>query len=203
MLSTKDVKTGSNSPPSKRDKILNLSEYHKELFDKEEVTHPKFIPRMCYKHNGELIIGFYIKEIFGQTDIYTEFCSRDFMPEDPKRTLWKWKYNPNFEKEYELSEPHPATGDVRYLIPASELINVTLLHNPEPVAEVTEVKVNMDEVPKEQIKMNFELPDNESDSAYSTMSLRDYAAIQWKSPVSLKPWLNQLIIKEKEKDKDE
>jgi hypothetical protein len=199
MLKTKDVSMGSNSPPSKRDKILNLQEYHKELFEKEEITHPKFIPRMCYKHDGELIIGFFIKEIFGQTDIYTEFCSRDYMPEDPKRTLWKWKYNPHFHEDYALSEPHPATGDRRYLIPASELINVTLLHNPEPVEIISTVVTN-DPVPEKQTQMTFELPDNESDSAYSTMSIRDYAAIQWKSPVSLKPWLNELIKQQKIKD---
>ena len=56
-------------------KIHNLQEHHKELFGKEEALVPKFIPRMCYKHDGVPVIGFYIKEVFGQTDIYTEFCS--------------------------------------------------------------------------------------------------------------------------------
>ena len=29
------------------------------------------------------MIGFYAKEIFGGYDIYTEFASRDYEPEDP------------------------------------------------------------------------------------------------------------------------
>ena len=41
---------------SKREKVISLMEKHKPLFEKEGVTNPKFIPRMAYKHNGELII---------------------------------------------------------------------------------------------------------------------------------------------------
>ena len=106
-----------NKAPTKREKVLLLMEKHKPLFEKEGVTNPKFIPRMAYKHNGELIIGFYPKEMYGEQDIYTEFCSRDYEPEDPERKLYKWVFNPHYETEYEASEPHPTTGDVRYLIP--------------------------------------------------------------------------------------
>jgi hypothetical protein len=166
--------------PTKREKVLLLMEKHKPLFEKEGVTNPKFIPRMAYKHNGELIIGFYPKEMYGEQDIYTEFCSREYEPEDPERILYKWKYNPHYEEEYEASDPHPTTGDVRYLIPVDELINVAEEHKEES---------------KDQPQLFEEFDKKSSDVPYDAMTLRDYAAIQWQKPVSHKKWLNELITK--------
>ena len=172
-------KDKDKNAPTKREKIQSLMEKHKPLFEKEGVSNPKFIPRMAYKYEGELIVGFYPKEIYGEQDIYTEFCSRDYEPEDPERTLWKWIYNPNYETEYEASEPHPTTGDVRYFVPVDELIKVADLH--------------IDNV---QTKLEFEeLSSDKSDMPYDAMTIRDYAAIQWKKPVSYKKWLNELITK--------
>ena len=107
-ISTKKDK--DNTSPTKREKVQALMEKHKPLFEKEGVSNPKFIPRMAYKHEGELIVGFYPKEIYGEQNIYTEFCSRDYEPEDSQRRLWKWIYNPDFETEYKASEPHPTYG---------------------------------------------------------------------------------------------
>jgi hypothetical protein len=182
-LSTKNLNPGGSKPNSKREKIQALAVKHKQLFEKEGVQNPKFIPRMCYKHKGEMIIGFYAKEIYGGADIYTEFCSRDYEPEDAKRTLWKWEYNPEYATEYEQSEPHPATGDRRFLIPVDELINVNEIHEEKKASE------------EDEEDLFIETPTSGEDVPYDSMTLRDYAAIQWKEPVSLKPWLNDLIRK--------
>ena len=179
-LSTKNLSSTGGGKPTKRDKIKALALHHKELFKKENVSNPKFIPRMSYKHKGEQIIGFYAKEIYGESDIYTEFCSRDYSPEDPKRTLWKWVYNPEYKTEYAQSEPHPATGDRRFLIPVDELISVNELHEVKPKEE-------------DEGEIFIETPSSGDDVPYDSMTLRDYAAIEWKKPVSLKPWLNELI----------
>lgn len=166
---------------TKREKILALMNDHKPLFEKEGIQNPKFIPRLCYKHKGELIIGFYNMEITGGNDIYIEFCDRNFIPEDTKRTLYKWVFNPEYSSEYEKSDPHPATKDRRYLIPVNELINVTQLYNAPKVV---------------QEKLEFEDLNTEIlDVPYDAMTLRDYAAIQWKKPVSYKKWLNELVTK--------
>lgn len=179
-LSTKDLSGSGNKPLTKRDKIKALALHHKPLFEKEGVSNPKFIPRMCYAHKGEKIVGFYAKEIYGEADIYTEFCSRDYDPEDPERTLWKWIYNPEYKTEYVQSDPHPATGDRRFLIPIDELISITALHKSMPKEEEDE-------------KIFIESPSAGEDVPYDAMTLRDYAAIEWQKPVSLKPWLNDLI----------
>lgn len=188
-LSTKKLNpvSDNNSGKSKREKVQDLLKHHSELLKFEDVTNPKFIPRLCYKHKGELIIGFYKREIEGGVDIYIEFCDRNYMPEDPKRTLYKWYYNPEYHDEYELSEPHQSTGDQRYLIPIDELVNLN---------ELYEEKIKKEEKPKIQTELFKDLPDPGSDVPYESMTLRDYAAIQWKKPVSLKKWLNEIIKKE-------
>tara|TARA_R110002153_G_scaffold45847_1_gene129183 strand:- start:2538 stop:3086 length:549 start_codon:yes stop_codon:yes gene_type:complete len=177
-ISTKKDK--DNTSPTKREKVQSLMEKHKPLFEKEGVFNPKFIPRMAYKHEGELIVGFYPKEIYGDQNIYTEFCSRDYEPEDSQRRLWKWIYNPDFETEYKTSEPHPTTGDVRYFVPVDELIDVATQHKDNP----------------EQLQLSLkDLDGDVPDMPYDAMSIRDYAAIKWKKPVSSKKWLNELITK--------
>jgi len=206
-LSTKDVGStavAKTTGSTKREKVQNLRKQHNSLFIKENVINPKFIPRMCYKHEGELIVGFYEREILGGKDIYTEFCDRDFNPEDPKRTLWKWQFNSEYKTEYKLSDPHPGTKDCRYLIPIDELINVKEVHYPtqqvvtveekvpEAVTPAPVVKEVVKETPAEAL---LDAPSAGEDVPYADMTLRDYAAIKWQKPVSLRGWLNDLIIK--------
>lgn len=180
MISTKDL--GGGNKPTKREKILELQKHHEELFKKERIANPKFIPRMAYKHEGELIIGFYPSEAKGGVDIYTEFCSRDYDPEDEERRLWKWIYNPNFAEEYVQSEAHPTTGDRRFLVPIDELVNIT--EHYEMLASQSAFK---------KIEEFDEIPDQNSDLPLEGMTIRDFASVIWKEPVSHKMWLNKLI----------
>ncbi len=178
MISTKDL-DGGNKKLSKREKILKLKEHHEKLFKKENVNNPKFIPRMAYQNEGELIVGFYPSEARGEVDIYTEFCSRDYDPEDPDRTLYKWIYNPNYAEEYRHSDPHPTTGDKRFLVPVDELVNVTELHKDGDIMS--------------KIETFDSIPDQNSDLPIDALTIRDFAAIMWQKPVSHKAWLNELI----------
>ena len=201
-ISTKNINGQDKPVPggTKREKVLNLVKHHEEMFIKDAARNPKFIPRLAYHHKDALVIGFYLKEIYGGKDIYVEFCDRNYIPEDSARTLWKWKYNANYAKDYELSAPHPSTGDRRYLIPVADLVNVNELHKTIPVVKpvvkpvVEEVKV---EIKEDESKLTLDLDSGAgTDIPYSAMSLRDYAAIQWKRPVSQKKWLNELITKQ-------
>ena len=110
-LSTKNLGKKDNKALLSRDKIKKLKEKHTPLFEKEGVSNPKFIPRMAYKQNKELIIGFYERDIYGGVDIYTEFVSTD---------------------------PHAATGDRRYLIPVEELICVDEFHKEKEAQAIEE-----------------------------------------------------------------
>jgi hypothetical protein len=111
--------------------------------------------------------------------VYIEFTSKELVPEDPERKLYKWRFNPHFEEEYEKTEPNPQTGHVRYLIPVEELTVVKSQKTEEVV----------------QPEMDLELPDPNLDQPFDQMTIRDLAAILLKKPVSHKQWLNEIITK--------
>ena len=169
----------------KRTKIANLKSNHEALFKAEGVADPKWLPKMAYSEDGEKVISFFPSEIRGGKDIYTEFVSRDYTPEDPDRILYKWDFNPDYGTEYKKSAPHPATGDCRYLIPVEELINVAKLH-------VKKQERKPDNTA--QASMEFDALPDADDLPLSEMTMRDRIAIEWKKPVSRKPWLNKLIV---------
>jgi hypothetical protein len=174
-LDTKD------KPEDKKIKIAHLREKHQPIFDKLSIPDASFIPKFAYLPKTgapEKVIAFFPSEINKGNDVYTEFVSIDYDPEDAERRLWKWKFNPQFDTEYEKSTPHPVTGHSRYLIPVNELIHVTL-----------------DKADGTQEKIEFPLPDPDQDCPMDAMTLRDYAAIKLKAPVSHKPWLNDIIKK--------
>jgi len=183
------LKTTTNVS-SRRNKVAELKEKHLKLFELDGVENKaKFIPKMAYipEPGAERIIAFFPSEIMGGEDIYTEFVSKSNVPEDPERTLWKWPFNPEFDTEYKKSEPHPATGHIRYLIPVDELINVALQHIPQQAelgAKQTELFL-IDPVAELELL---------EDSPINQMTIRDKAAIDWKLPVSRKEWLNKLIL---------
>ena len=199
-IGTKNLSVQENSS-SKREKVQALGLKHKPLFIKENISIPKWNPRIVEEYKGEKVIRFLPQELYGGVDIYTEFCTANFIPIDYNRTLWKWAYNPHYTEEYELSEPHPANGNRFYYVNIEELINVTELHNPKPQEaqvidnppptppEVKEIKV----IENDDVFQPLDLGD--SDIPYAAMTLRDYAAIKWKEPCSRREWLNELINK--------
>jgi hypothetical protein len=188
-LSTKKV-------GERRSKVAELREKHDKLFELEGLgANAKFVPKMAYipQAGAERIIAFFPSEVQGGVDVYTEFVSRSNVPEDPERTLWKWVFNPNYDTAYEKSEPHPATGHQRYLVPVTELINVALQHMPQP-----------GDIGEKQTQLHLIDPvaeaENADDAPIAQLTIRDKAAIDWKQPVSKKKWLNDLIIEQVNKD---
>lgn len=176
-------------PKGKKEKVAWLREKHKKLFEIEGIgDKAKFIPKMAYVPHGsdERVIALFSSEIGGGDDVYTEFVSADYEPEDPERRLWKWIYNPHYEEEYVQTEPHPVTGHVRFLIPVDELILVK-----EAKSLISTKKTRKS---KNQEALNFEdLPDPNEDAPIKELTIRDKCAIDWKLPVSRKNWLNKLI----------
>ena len=162
----------------KREKIRKLKEFHQETFDAIGVSDAIFIPKMAYRPIGksEIHISFFASEINKGEDIFVEFCSKENVPEDPERKLYKWRYNPHFHEEYDKTEPNPISGHVRYLVPIEELVVI--------------------EKPKDEVKteiLEFNLPDPEDDLPLDQMTIRDLAAIILREPCSRKNWLNNII----------
>ena len=169
-----------------REKIADLRVKHQPLFDNLGNKDALFYPKMAYLNSkGEKIISFFPSEIGRNEDIYTEFVSRDYVSEDPERTLYKWKHNAFYEAEYDTTTPHPVTGDIRYEIPIAELIEVTNSKDTE-IPWYTDEELNAKEI-------EAVLPDSDIDLPMAEMTMRDYAAIHLSKPVSRKAWLNEII----------
>lgn len=175
------ITTVDKQPEDKRQKIKRLREFHQKTFDELGVPDAIFIPKMAYRPYGktELHIGFFASEMGKGDDIFVEFCSKDNDPEYEDRGLYRWRYNPHFEEEYEKTEPLSTTGSVRYLVPIAELVKVKSYKQNDG-----EVESKLEEMPN----LDIDLPLNQ-------ITLRDLAAILLKKPVSKKDWLNQIISK--------
>lgn len=202
MLSTK---TNNTSKATGRKAIVNaLKEKHEKLFKLENLEKtPKFIPKMAYipKAGEERVISFFPSEIMGGQDIYTEFVSRSLEPEDSERRLWKWPFNPEYDSEYQKTDPHPATGHQQYLIPVAELINVAEIHfgvKEDSAKKDTVIQEELTPAEPEKGQLKLNIPEDKKgcevfDAPISQLTIKDKAAIDWKRPVSDKPWLNELI----------
>jgi len=188
----------------KKRKITQLREKHEPLFIKECLNERAiFIPKLPYKvtPDSERIIALFFSEISCGRDVYIEFADTDNVPMDPERTLYKWPFNPEFETEYEKSEPM-ASGHVRYLIPVNELLKVADLHQkkqpePEPSKKINNIQLKLKIEPVKEVIEDIPLVNILSeleDSPLSEMTMRDKLAIEWLEPISKKEWLNKVIL---------
>lgn len=162
-----------NKGLSKKEKIALLRTEHDKIFETLGISDPHYVPKVCY--GDPLVMPFFQSELRVGKDVYTEKVSKDYESEDPTRTLYMWKYNPDWKTAYQTKPfGHSSNpNDVFYLIPFSEFQPVT--------------------PPKETV--NFGLMNPDEDAALSDMTLRDIAAILLEVPVSRKEWLNQIIKK--------
>lgn len=176
------------SEKTSKEKIEDLKKLHSEKFEKLGLQNPLFIPRICYVPMGESeqVVSFFEQDFKKGQDIYTHFVSKGYDSEDPKNRLWKWTYNPYYATEYKKSEPHPETGNIRYIVPVDELE----LIDDDYIVKATGVTVQ-DMV----FDIDQEIPNPNEDPLISDMTIRDLAAILLKKPVSRKKWLNEIITK--------
>lgn len=167
---------------NRKEKTDELIVHQLPKFRAAGIIDPFYVPKCAHYVKGQegKFMGFFKSELSKGVDIYTECVDFDINSEDPSRTLYKIKYNPFYEEEY-LSEP-TKSGDNRYLIPLTEMIPIIM--EEEPVVEKST-----------GVFPDFEASflDTDTDTALAQMSVRDFAAIMWKKPVSNKKWLNELI----------
>jgi hypothetical protein len=172
-LKTKDA------PEDKKTKFLELKAHHLPKFEALEVEDPFFVTSMAYKPIGktEKFISFFPSQLKKGVDIYTEFTNKDLKPDDVNRTLYRWRFNPHWQEEYESVEIEGST-DCRYLIPVAELTPVVMPKKQDGI------------IPFESFA---DIMDPDQDCPIEHMTLRDLAAIMLNKPVSKKAWLNNLI----------
>jgi len=114
------IKTKSLTPNERAEKIKALKQEHMDYLSKIGSTYA-FIPKMAYRPSGkdDKYITFFPSELETECDIYTEFVSKQYESEDPKRTLYFLKYNAWWKEEYELHTSK--SGFTTHLVPVSEL----------------------------------------------------------------------------------
>jgi len=159
----------------KKMKVAALREKHQPVFDALNVSDAIFHPKLAYRPSDkdEYYMAFFPSEFRKCEDIYTEFVSAKCDSEDETRTLWKWRFNPHWEEEYEYIDAAPA----RYLVPVSELVKVN-----SPVTQKISHQLSIDDM----------MVTNE-DGPITDLTIRDLIAILHRTPVSNKTWLNNLI----------
>lgn len=158
-----------------------LYERNKESFKKAGIMNPYFVIKMPYIPKSrvvtEPIVGMFESELKKGDDIYMELTDGDNLPLNEIPTLYRLKYNPNYEKDYTKYTDPEKPGIVRYLVTLDRLDLVDLEVKPE---------------------QSFEIPERDDDDEYkdchiSELTARDRACIDLKVPYSNKKWLNELI----------
>ena len=139
------------TPSERKQKVLNLKIEHEDYFKENNCLDALYIPKMAYRPNGkdDLHVSFFPSELKKEEDIYTEFVSKEYESEDPKRTLYYIKHNKNWESEYEVHESR--SGFKTHLIPVSKL------------KAVKDVTSNIDDTLRKKVKqdiidVNFDIP---------------------------------------------
>lgn len=165
----------TTSPEDKKERAKKLRAYHQATLDSIGASQATFYPKAAFFITGRIgkRIAFFESEINKGVDVFVEFTSMDNVPEDPNRTLYKWRFNPHYASEYEKKEDTSGKS-TRFLVPVDELI---IIERKEPIQE----------------SLDFELPDANQDLPIDQMTIRDLAAIMTGKPVSRKEWLNQII----------
>jgi len=182
----------TSKPEDKRERRARVKLYHLPNFESNKISEPIFFPKMAYTPFGksEKHVAFFASEINKGQDVYLEFCDINDSPEDPERKLYRWRFNPHFETEYEKTEPNAVTGHCRYLIPIEEL-SVIRINTPE------QPKMLSTKSTPEQPQLSLGLTEPSIDAPVSEMTIRDLAAILLKKPVSDRTWLNEIIKSKK------
>jgi hypothetical protein len=173
-----------------KDKLQDLRQYHQPSFDALGIPDALYIPKLIYRPQGkdEMHFSMFVGELRKEQDVYTEAVSQAKDPEDINRTLYVWRYNPHWLEEYDTTEPM-ANGQVRYLIPAAELVKVNI-----PGKEDKKTISTKGKSPATPLTMDFdEILDPNTDAPFDQLTIRDLAALLLKKPVSNKKWLNDLV----------
>lgn len=161
----------------KKMKLDHIREYHAPLIRALGISPLDFNMKMpFYDRHGRYVVGIFGSEFKKDKGFFFELVTRDLDPLESERKVYRIARNDNHEEEYEMNEKGS------FLVPVDELRWIG--------------SMNVDNTPATQPPPVFSSKppvEEEQDSPYSEMTIRDYMAIHTGKPVSLKPWLNDLL----------
>lgn len=171
-------------------KTKEIRDYHSNLINDLGISLYDFSMKTQFlDEHKRLVVGIFPSEFKKLKGFYFELIDSDLNPIDPNRTVYRVAPHYEFDNVYELN--HKGS----YLVPLDQLRIV----NPQSVAISKYSAVDTDNVFKPTQKAQeiiATIPKASSiieDDFYSSMTIRDYVAIQTGRPVSTKQWLNELV----------
>lgn len=166
----------------KKLKLDQIRDYHAPLIRALGISPLDFNMKMpFYDKHGRYVVGIFGSEFKKDKGFFFELVTRDLDPLESERKVYKIGRNDNHEEEYEMNEKGS------FLVPVDELRVV----NPSSSAPVEKKPEQPQPAPVFSSKPADPV---EPDLPYSEMTIRDYMAIHTGRPVSLKPWLNDLLV---------
>lgn len=172
----------------KKEALEQIRVYHTELINDLGISKFDFqMKRLFLDKHKRTVIGVYPSEFEREKGMFVEIVDSNHKPVDSNRTVYRIAPSKSFEEEYEV------TNFGSYLVPVDELRIV----NPTSVAIFKSTAVtSSDRVLKQETAQEIPVrmePQAPADAPYTEMTIRDYYAMISGKPVSLKPWLNDLI----------
>lgn len=170
----------------KKAKLEAIRIHHSDLIKDLGISPLDFNMKKAFRDKqGREVVGIFGSEFRKEKGFFFELISSDLDPIDPERKVYRVPPTAHYEEEYELNPKNS------YNVPLEELRVV----NPYAVAiSKSSAVTSMDAENSKEKTLN--VPKNVlplDDAPYNTMTIRDYMAIHTGKPVSLKPWLNNLI----------
>jgi len=168
----------------KKEKLDAIREHHKDLIADLGISLSDFNMKKSFRDKyGREVVGIFSSEFERSKGFFFELITSDLDPDDPERKVYRVPPNPNYEEEYEINQKNSYNvplEELRVINPYSAAISkfssvVTPEKNKEKTLNIQRITVSLEDAP------------------YSEMTIRDYIAIQTGKPVSLKPWLNELV----------
>lgn len=165
----------------KKLKLDQIRDYHAPLIRALSISPLDFNMKMpFYDRHGRYVVGIFGSEFKKDKGFFFELVTRDLDPLESERKVYRIARNDNHEEEYEMNEKGS------FLVPVDELRVV----NPSSSVPVEKKPEPVQPAPVFNSKPAAPV---ETDLPYSEMTIRDFMAIHTGKPVSLKPWLNDLL----------
>lgn len=195
---TETVDRYDNPKEWKKMKLDAIRSYHAPLIKDLGISILDFNMKMpFYDRHRRYVVGIFSSEFKKDKGFFFELVTRDLDPLESDRKVYRIARNDNFEEEFEMNEKGS------FLVPVDEL----RLVNAQSVAISKESAVTSNdklfsskpvsqEQPRPTQPVFTSTPQTlqpKPDAAYSEMTIRDYMAIHTGKPVSLKPWINELV----------
>lgn len=184
LLQTDAIDKYGNPKEWKKLKLDQIRDYHAPLIRALGISPLDFNMKMpFYDRHGRYVVGIFGSEFKKDKGFYFELVTRDLDPLESERKVYRIARNDNHEEEYEMNEKGS------FLVPVDELRVINPSYSDSAPAEKKPEPVQ----PAPVFNSKPTATPVEEDQPFSDMTIRDYMAIHTGKPVSLKPWLNDLL----------